>query len=180
MKRLLVLLGFLLLPANLSAHASAVDFSKWAVLIVAGDNRAQSGGPTQVFDNARKDLVKAFTGAGFAAANIEQFAVNHDNSARPAEIGSIAGVLWDLSSRAPAGCLIYFTSHGTPDGIGVGNAVVSPGKVAAMINNSCGDKPASSDCSSKRRVEVGGQRIRKLPRDRHGLLTLVLHIGRRP
>ena len=133
MKRLLVLLGFLLLPANLSAHASAVDFSKWAVLIVAGDNRAQSGGPTQVFDNARKDLVKAFTGAGFAAANIEQFAVNHDNSARPAEIGSIAGVLWDLSSRAPAGCLIYFTSHGTPDGIGVGNAVVSPGKVAAMV-----------------------------------------------
>jgi Peptidase C13 family len=167
MKRLLVLLGFLLLPANLSAHASAVDFSKWAVLIVAGDNRAQSGGPTQVFDNARKDLVKAFTGAGFAAANIEQFAVNHDNSARPAEIGSIAGALWDLSSRAPAGCLIYFTSHGTPDGIGVGNAVVSPGKVAAMINNSCGDKPAvivMSACYS-------GQFVPVLARDSRIVIT---------
>ena len=36
---------------------------------------------------------------------------------------------------------------------------------------------ASRDCGSKRRVGVGGQRMRKLPRDRHGLLALVLHIG---
>ncbi len=140
MKRLLVLLGFLLLPSTFAVAAE--DFSKWAVLVVAGDNRAQNGGPTKVFDNARKDLVKAFTGMGFAAANIEQFAVNEDANARPAEIGSIAGALWDLSSRAPAGCLIYFTSHGTTDGIGVGSAVVSPEKMAAMVNNSCGSKPA--------------------------------------
>ena len=142
MRRLLVLLGCVLLPSILSAHARAEDFSKWAVLVVAGDNRAQNGGPTKVFDNARKDLVKVFTGMGFAAANIEQFAVNQDFTARPAEIGSIAGALWDLSARAPAGCLIYFTSHGTPDGIGVGNAVVSPDKMAAIVNNSCGSKPS--------------------------------------
>jgi hypothetical protein len=167
MKRLLVLLGFLLLPPILSAQAQAVDFSKWAVLIVAGDNRAQSGGPTQVFDNARKDLVKIFAGMGFAAANIEQFAVNQDKAARPAEIGSIAGALWDLSSRAPAGCLIYFTSHGTPDGIGVGNAVVPPNKMAAMVNNSCGDKPAvivMSACYS-------GQFVPVLARDSRIVIT---------
>jgi hypothetical protein len=141
MRRLLVLLGFLLLP--LAAQAQAVDFSRWAVLVVAGDNRAsENRGPTEVFDNARKELVKVFTGLGFSPANIEQFAVNQDDKARPAEIGSIAGALWDLSARAPAGCLIYFTSHGTPDGIGVGSAVVSPDKMAAMVNNSCGSKPA--------------------------------------
>lgn len=140
MRRLLALLGFLLLP--FAAQAQAVDFSRWAVLIVAGDNRGQNGGPTKVFDNARKELVKAFTGLGFSAANVEQFAVSPDANARPAEIGSIAGALWDLSSRAAGGCLIYFTSHGTPDGIGVGSAVVSPDKMAAMVNNSCGSKPA--------------------------------------
>jgi hypothetical protein len=138
MKHILAAL-FLLASA---AQAQAEDFSKWAVLVVAGDNRAQDGGPTKVFDNARRDLVKAFTGIGFSAANTEQFAVNTDTAARPADFGSIAGAMWDLSSRAPAGCLIYFTSHGTPDGIGVGDDVVAPTKMAAMINNSCGSKPA--------------------------------------
>jgi hypothetical protein len=142
MRRLLAVLGFVLWPAISLGAAQAQDFSRWAVLIVAGDNRAQNGGPTKVFDNARKDLVKAFTGLGFAPGNIEQFAVNHDATARPADMGSIAGALWDLSDRAPQGCLIYFTSHGVPEGIGVGKDVVSPEKVAAMVNNSCGDKPA--------------------------------------
>jgi hypothetical protein len=41
-------------------------------------------------------------------------------------------------------------------------------------------EPASSDCSSKRRVKVGGRRMLKPPRDYHGLLALVLHIGCRP
>ena len=41
------------------------------MLVVAGDNRAHSGNPSQVFDNARKDLVKAFTGMGVAPGNIE-------------------------------------------------------------------------------------------------------------
>ena len=142
MRRFLVVLGFVLVPAVFGGAAQAQDFSKWAVLVVAGDNRAQNGGPTKVFDNARKDLVEAFTGLGFAPGNIEQFAVNHDATARPAQMGSIAGALWDLSSRAPQGCLIYFTSHGVPEGIGVGSAVVSPDKMAAMVNNSCGDKPS--------------------------------------
>ena len=153
MRRLLVVLGFLLLPLA----AQAQDFSKWAVLVVAGDNHAQDGGPTKVFDNARKDLVKAFTGMGFSPANTEQFAVNTDSAARPAEMASIAGALWDLSSRAPEGCLIYFTSHGTPDGIGVGSAVVAPNKMAAMVNNSCGSKPAvivMSACYSGQFVPV--------------------------
>ncbi len=139
MRGLLFGLGLLLAGC---AGAAANQFSNWAVLVVAGDNRAHSGNPSQVFDNARHDLVKDFTALGFSSANVAQFSVNADANAQPTEFASIASTMWDLSSRAPGGCLIYFTSHGSPDGIVVGNQIVSPAKMAAMVGNSCGAKPA--------------------------------------
>jgi hypothetical protein len=154
MRRFLFGLGVVL---ALTAHAAANQFSNWAVLVVAGDNRAHNGNPSQVFDDARRDLVKDFTAIGFSAANVAQFSVNPDATAQPTDFGSIAGTMWDLSSRAPGGCMIYFTSHGTPDGIVVGNAVISPPKMEAMINNSCGSKPAvivMSACFSGQFVPV--------------------------
>ena len=165
MKRLLVLLGLMLCVGV--ARAQAEDFSKWAVLIVAGDDRAQNGKFSQVFDNGRKALAKAFTGIGFSPANTEQFSLHPDGTARATNFGSISNALWDLSSRAPDGCLIYFTSHGTPDGIVVGSAEVPPKRVAAMVNNSCGDKPAvivMSACFS-------GQFVPTLARDSRIIIT---------
>lgn len=163
MKRLLVLLGLMLC----AVPAQAEDFSKWAVLIVAGDDQAHNGKPSQVFDNGRKSLAKAFAGIGFSPANTEQFSLHPDGIARATNIGSISNALWDLSSRAPGGCLIYFTSHGTPDGIVVGDDEVSPKRVAAMVNNSCGDKPAvivMSACFS-------GQFVPVLARDSRIVIT---------
>jgi hypothetical protein len=122
--------------------ACAADFSKWAVLVVAGDNHAHSGAPSQVFDNARHDLVKAFTGIGFASANIAQFAVSSDPAAQHSNVPAIANTLWDLTSRAPDGCLIYFTSHGTEDGIVIDQDVMGPGTFAKIVQNACGAKPS--------------------------------------
>jgi hypothetical protein len=139
MKRYFSILVFTL---ALAAPAAANQFSNWAVLVVAGDNRAHSGKPSQVFDNGRRDLVKAFTGIGFAPANVEQFSLNPGPAAHPTDFGAIANTFWDLSSRAPGGCLIYFTSHGTPDGIVVADKVVNPPTMAAMVNNVCGSKPS--------------------------------------
>ena len=139
MKRLLFGLGLLLV---FSAAAEAADFSRWAVLIVAGDNHAHSGSPSAVFDNARHDLARAFAGLGFAPVNIAQFAVTPDPAAQHSAVGAIANTLWDLSARAPDGCLIYFTSHGTPDGIVIDQGVLSPDKMGAMVNNACGSKPS--------------------------------------
>jgi hypothetical protein len=139
MKRLLFGLGLLLVS---SAAAEAADFSRWAVLIVAGDNHAHSGSPSAVFDNARHDLARAFAGLGFAPVNIAQFAVTPDPAAQHSAVGAIANTLWDLSARAPDGCLIYFTSHGTPDGIVIDQGVLSPDKMGAMVNNACGSKPS--------------------------------------
>ena len=161
MKRLL--LAFVLMALG-AMPALAAGFSDWAVLVVAGDNRAHSGNPSQVFDNARKDLVKAFTGMGFAPGNIEQFSVNPDKSAHETSAAGIATTLWDLTSRAPGGCLIYFTSHGTPDGIIIADGQMEPRKMAAMVNNACGAKPGVvvvSSCFSGQFVEglAGDNRI---------------------
>ena len=139
MRRFLFGLGVLLLAA---APALAADFSGWSVLVVAGDNHAHNGKPSQVFDNARKDLVKAFTGMGFSPANVVQFSLNPDAVAHETAIRDIATTLWDLSARAPKGCLVYFTSHGTPDGIVVGEDVVGPEKISAVVGNACGSKPS--------------------------------------
>jgi hypothetical protein len=122
--------------------ASAAGFSDWAVMIVAGDNHAHSGAMSDVFDNARRDLAKAFAGIGFSRANIVQFAVTPSADAQPTQTTAIAHSLWDLSSRAPGGCLIYFTSHGSPDGIVSYDQILAPGKFATIVNNACGSKPS--------------------------------------
>lgn len=129
-------------PAQASQPPPLNDFKRWAVLIVAGDNRAHSGAPSPVFDDARKDLAAAFQKIGFSAANTEQFSVNFDYDSQPTEIVSIARSLIALSHRAPAGCLIYFTSHGAPNGIIVGNSLVTPPMMFKLVNDGCGKRPA--------------------------------------
>ena len=122
MRAFLFCFGFLL---SLTATVQAADFSKWAVLIVSGDNHAHSG-------NA-----------------------------------AIANTLWDLSGRAPDGCLIYFTSHGTPDGIVIDQRILEPEKLGIIVGNACGSKPSvivMSACFS-------GQFVRTLRGDNRIVLT---------
>ena len=128
--------------AMASAPALANGFSNWAVLIVAGDNHAHDGSHADVFDNARRDLAKELAGIGFSPANMLEFSVDPAPDAQSTDIARIASGLWDLSNRAPGGCLIYFTSHGSPDGILTGDKILAPDKMAAVVNNSCGSKPS--------------------------------------
>jgi hypothetical protein len=164
MRRFLFCFGFLL---SLTATVQAADFSKWAVLIVSGDNHAHSGNPSAVFDNARHDLATAFARIGFSPANIAQFAVSPDPAAQHSGNSAIANTLWDLSSRAPDGCLIYFTSHGTPDGIVIDQRILEPEKLGMIVGNACGSKPSvivMSACYS-------GQFVRTLRGDNRMVLT---------
>ncbi|OJT95976.1 MAG: hypothetical protein BGN82_11680 [Alphaproteobacteria bacterium 65-7] len=157
--------AFFSVAAPASAYAAgAADFSRWAVLVVAGDNRAQSGNPSQVFDNARRELVKVFAGLGFAPRNMAQFAVSDDLAAQYAHIPAIANTLRDLTVRAPAGCLIYATSHGVEEGIVMGEELWAPETFGAMVNRACGAKPTvvvMSACYSGQFVPVleGGNRV---------------------
>jgi hypothetical protein len=140
MKR--IVSAILLLVLGMGPAAGA-GFSDWAVVIVAGDDHAHSGAPSQVFDNARRDLAKGFAGIGFSPANMVQFSVDPGPDAQETKVGAIANALWDLTSRAPGGCLIYFTSHGAYDkGILVNDDVLAPDKFATIVNNACGSKPS--------------------------------------
>ncbi|HVW72069.1 MAG TPA: C13 family peptidase [Rhizomicrobium sp.] len=122
--------------------SAATDFSHWAVVLVAGDYRAHSGAPSKVFDNARRDLITAFSKIGFNKANMAQFSVDYDDGTRHSDVQDIAAVLQAMAARAQGGCLIYFTSHGTPDGIIVGDVVLTPARMHDMVNNACHDRPS--------------------------------------
>jgi len=143
MRKLFLALLPSLLAAFLPAPAAAAGFSNWAVMVVAGDDHAHSGARSQVFDNARRDLVKAFEGIGFSPDNVEQFSLDPDKDAEETTVTHLANGLWDLSNRAPGGCLIYFTSHGAYNsGIVVGNGMLNPDTWSKIVNNACGSKPA--------------------------------------
>jgi len=154
----------LILCFSAASSAAAANFSNWAVMVIAGDNHSHSGGPSPVFDNARRDLVRAFSQIGFNPDNIVQFSVTPDKDALPVDPQSIAINLWDLTNRAPGGCLIYYTSHGTPKGIIMDNGQMGPDNWSAIVNNACGKKPAvivMSACFSGQFVPVlaGGNRM---------------------
>ena len=157
-----IVLALILSLSVLPAHAA--DFSNWAVMVIAGDNHSHSGGPSQVFDNARRDLVKAFAGIGFTPDNIAQFSVTPDKDAMQTDAQTIATTLWDLTNRAPGGCLIYYTSHGTPQGIIMDRGQMTPPNWGSIVNNACGAKPAvvvMSACFAGQFVPVlaGGNRM---------------------
>src|SRR5437868_12188435 len=88
-------------------QSSLVDFSHWAVVLVAGDYRAHSGAPSKVFDNGRHDLAEAFAKIGFNKANMVQFSVDYDEGTQHTGIPDIAAAMHEAAAKAKAGCLIY-------------------------------------------------------------------------
>ncbi len=130
---------------SLSPALAAGPFGDWAAIVVAGDWHAHSGAPSEVFDNARRDIATDLARIGFPPANIVQFSVRPerypDTTPRRADGQTIATALWDLSNRTSGGCLAYFTSHGSTDGIVMGEGVLPPDRMNRMISNACGDRP---------------------------------------
>jgi len=130
----------------LAAPASAGPFDSWAALVVAGDSHAHSGADSRVFDNARRDLVKALKQMGFAANNIQQYSARPDLDLQTKPLRSdaadIATGFKRLTQQATGGCFVYFTSHGAPLGIVVGDSLVPIRAIGDIIDDSCHDRPA--------------------------------------
>ena len=124
---------------------AASPFADWAAVFVAGDWHAHSGGPTEAFDNARRDAAVAFQRAGFEAANIRQFSVRPERYPQakplPSTGADISTELERLTAKAPGGCLVYFTSHGAPPGVLLGKGLFSPASMAGMVGKACGERP---------------------------------------
>jgi hypothetical protein len=126
-----------------TAPVSAADFSDWAAVVVAGDHKAHDGSPAEVFDNGRHDVVADLLAIGFKPDNIAQFSTipgSHPGT-QQSDPGDISSALWDLSSRTAAGCFIYITSHGSPEGVVIGDGLWAPAKFAHAVDNACGGRP---------------------------------------
>jgi hypothetical protein len=134
---------FLIAILTMSGAVNAAGLSDWAAIVVAGDWHSHSGAPSQVFDNARHDIAADLVRIGFSQNNIVQFSVQSERypGSEHSDKQTIANDLWDLSNRTTGGCLVYFTSHGSPDGIVLDEGVMSPDSMAAMIDNACGSRP---------------------------------------
>jgi Peptidase C13 family len=143
---ILGLIGSLaLLAAPLVAEAAS-PFAGWAAVVVSGDfHSAHTNNPTETFDNARRDVAAELVRKGFSADNVLQFSVRPDRypDTKPgkADLQPIYQGLRDLTLRAKAGCLIYFTSHGAPQGVVVDGQILPPRIMDVMLGETCGDRP---------------------------------------
>ena len=139
-----LLLAALCAVAFTPAHSSG-PFSDWAAIVVAGDWHAHDGSPSEIFDNSRHDVTADLLALGFSRDNVEQFSVRPErysaDSPGQSDSQSIANALWDLSNRTSAGCLVYFSSHGSPDGLVIGEGTLSPDLLRTVLNNTCANRP---------------------------------------
>jgi hypothetical protein len=138
-----VFVGAVLGPREASAQGALGD---WAAIVVAGDYRAaHSDDPTETFDNARRDVGAELIRKGFAPRNVREFSVRPERypseSLDRSELETISETLRGLARQAPGGCLIYFTSHGSPDGVALGDALLPPGRLNRMVSDACGERP---------------------------------------
>lgn len=130
---------------DVGAQGTDGPFARWAGVVIAGDFHGAGGGDTEAFDNARRDVSDALVRRGFAADHLKQFSVRPerypDVTPLRATQSEIRDTLLDLTYRAPEGCLFYITSHGTPMGITLGTAALSPRDISQMLDQTCGSVP---------------------------------------
>ncbi|HEY8947822.1 MAG TPA: C13 family peptidase [Rhizomicrobium sp.] len=137
-------IGFMLL-AGASWYALSHRHYNWAVVVVAGDWHAHDGGPSEAFDNSRRDVSAELRQIGFNDAYMMQFSVRPDLDATthpmPSTADGISQELSLLTSETPDGCIVYFSSHGAPQGMILGNTLLTPNKLAGIVDGTCGNRP---------------------------------------
>ena len=123
----------------------AQALADWSAVVIAGDWHAHDGGPTEAFDNARRDVTDALGRAGIQAKNMRQFSVRperyKDTRPEKTEPRAIFNALVDLSGKTAGGCVFYLTSHGAPQGAQVDQDILQPGTLGNMLDQSCGKRP---------------------------------------
>jgi hypothetical protein len=141
--RLACLVASLWLAA--AGAAAASPFGDWAAFVIAGDWHAHSGGPSEAFDNARRDVAQTLERAGFDPANVRQYSVRperyKDARLERSDLETLADSMDAGAARATGGCLVYFSSHGAPDGVVVGEDILPPAGLAAILDHACGTRP---------------------------------------
>ncbi len=182
MRRLAGLILGLLLPLLAASSALArpaadvsppggPTFTNWAAVVVAGDWHAHSGGPSEAFDNARRDVGSTLVQLGFSPDAVRQYSVRPKRypAVKPGrtDLRAIHADLRDLAARKTGGCLLYLTSHGAPEGAVLDEDILPPALLAAVIDDACPARPSIvvvSACFS-------GVFVKPLQRDDRMILT---------
>lgn len=131
--------------ASAAPAPAASPYANWAAIVVAGDWRSLSGAPSPAFDNARRDVAAELVNIGFNPSNIQQFSMQpgreRDGRLLKSNVQTISDSLQELAGRATAGCLLYFTSHWRPGGLGIGNVALVPDAMAQLVDEACQNRP---------------------------------------
>jgi hypothetical protein len=125
-------------------------FNDWSAIVVAGDWRAHDGNPTEAFDNARRDVAATLIGLGIRPENLTQLSTRPEryDDTRPERLTAqtMIDALKASTARAKGGCLIYYTSHGSPDGVALDVMgrlyAFSPAEMSTMVEEACPGRPA--------------------------------------
>ncbi|MGN6148226.1 MAG: C13 family peptidase [Rhizomicrobium sp.] len=141
----LAVLALVLLGGAASWYAFSHHQYKWAVVVVAGDWHAHDGSPSEAFDNARRDVSAELRQIGFSDAYMMQFTTRPDlpDDTHPlaSTARAISSELSLLTSETPEGCIVYFSSHGAPRGMILGNTLLTPDALAGILDGTCGNRP---------------------------------------
>lgn len=116
-------------------------FDGWASAIIAADWRTSAGQPIQAFDNARRDLTAGFLAAGFARSDMVDYTLRPDVAPVTSAEQAISGMA-AVAGRATRGCFLYFSSHGSPQGMNFGPDIrLTPTAMATVVRELCGQRP---------------------------------------
>lgn len=132
----------LLLALAFSAPACAQTsrFEGWTSVVIAGDWRAGDE-PIQAFDNARRDVAAGFVRAGLPRSGMVDYSLRPD-VAEPVTVRSAIEGVSRVAETNTSGCLLYFTSHGSPEGIVFGpRGILEPALMARMLRQWCDGRP---------------------------------------
>lgn len=118
------------------------EFADWAVAVVAADWRSSQGQPIRAFENARRDLSAAFDRIGFTPTNLASLSLAPNAAGQHLAPQEAYARIGSVATRATAGCLLYFTSHGSPSGIVWGpEGTLAPQIMDRLIDDWCGTRP---------------------------------------
>jgi hypothetical protein len=146
-RRWLVLIAAALAAlAGSASCAVAGSFSNWAAIVVSGDfHAAHTNNPTETFDNARRDIAAELIRKGFSPANVRQFSVRPElyPAIKPgkADLDTIYQSFKELTQQATGGCLVYFSSHGAPQGVVLNGEILPPALMDELVSGACGQRP---------------------------------------
>jgi hypothetical protein len=146
MRRWLIALAACLTASLAATGACAGPFTNWAAIVVSGDfHAAHTNNPTETFDNARRDVSAELIRKGFSPTNLREFSVRPElyPQVKPgkSDLDPIYEGLRSLTQQATGGCLVYFTSHGAPQGVVLDGQLVPPQTVDQLISEACGKRP---------------------------------------